>query len=66
MLAYFVITVKLFSGCMGLFVLKELLRFVWKKRLWWLFPVVIMLILVAALIIFGQSSALSPFVYSLF
>jgi hypothetical protein len=51
---------------MGLFVLKELLRFVWKKRLWWLFPVVILLILVAALIIFGQSSALSPFVYSLF
>jgi len=36
------------------------------RKAWWLAPIIIMLILVGALIIFGQSSALSPFIYALF
>ena len=35
------------------------------RKAWWLVPIVVMLILVGALIIFGQSSALSPFIYAL-
>ena len=35
------------------------------RKKWWLIPIIIMLILVGALIIFGQSSALSPFIYAL-
>ncbi|MFA4855697.1 MAG: DUF5989 family protein [archaeon] len=45
---------------------KEMGNFVWKKKLWWLAPIVIMLIIVSLLIIFSQSSVLSPFVYALF
>lgn len=45
---------------------KDLSRFLWKKKLWWLAPIVLMLIIVAILIVFGQSSVLSPFVYALF
>ena len=48
---------------------KSLLVEVWDflkiRKAWWLAPIIIMLILVGALIIFGQSSALSPFVYAL-
>jgi len=44
----------------------ELLSLLWKRKVWWLAPIIIMLILVGALIIFGQSSALSPFIYALF
>lgn len=36
------------------------------RKAWWLAPIIIMLILVGSLIIFGQSSALSPFIYALF
>jgi hypothetical protein len=36
------------------------------RKKWWLLPIIIMLILVGILIIFGQSSAVSPFVYALY
>jgi len=46
--------------------LKELWFFLKVRKAWWLAPIVIMLILVGILIIFSQSSALSPFIYALF
>ena len=36
------------------------------RKAWWLAPIIIMLILVGVLIVFSQSSALSPFIYALF
>ncbi len=45
---------------------KEMTRFLWKKKLWWLAPIIVLLIVVGLLLIFGQSSVLSPFVYALF
>tara|TARA_Y100000310_G_C20693281_1_gene823798 strand:- start:219 stop:377 length:159 start_codon:yes stop_codon:yes gene_type:complete len=44
----------------------ELWDFLRIRKAWWLTPIIIMLILVGGLIIFGQSSALSPFIYALF
>lgn len=41
-------------------------NFAKENKAWWLAPVIIMLILVGILIIFGQSSSLSPFIYTLF
>ncbi|MDP7140758.1 MAG: DUF5989 family protein [Candidatus Woesearchaeota archaeon] len=46
--------------------LGELWSFLKVRKAWWLAPIIIMLVLVGALIIFGQSSALSPFIYALF
>lgn len=43
----------------------EFLEFLWHKRLLWMIPVFLLLIVIGALIIFAQSSALSPFVYAL-
>jgi hypothetical protein len=49
---------------------KSLIRECWNflkiRKAWWLTPIIILLVLVGALIIFGQSSALSPFIYALF
>ena len=45
--------------------LGELWSFLRIRKKWWLLPIIIMLVLVGALIIFGQSSALSPFIYAL-
>lgn len=36
------------------------------RKAWWLAPTVILLPIVGVLIIFAQSSALSPFIYALF
>tara|TARA_Y100000310_G_C20592018_1_gene768567 strand:- start:725 stop:886 length:162 start_codon:yes stop_codon:yes gene_type:complete len=46
--------------------LGEVWEFLRVRKAWWLAPVIIMLVLVGALIIFSQSSALSPFIYALF
>jgi len=46
--------------------LRETWDFLMERKAWWLVPIIIMLILVGILIIFGQSSAVSPFVYALF
>jgi hypothetical protein len=35
------------------------------RKKWWLLPIILMLIFVGTLIVFGQSSALSPFIYAL-
>ncbi|MEK6925717.1 MAG: DUF5989 family protein [Nanoarchaeota archaeon] len=45
--------------------LKEIWDYLKIRKKWWLLPIVIMLFLVALLIIFGQSSALSPLIYAL-
>ncbi|OFW30257.1 MAG: hypothetical protein A3I00_05320 [Betaproteobacteria bacterium RIFCSPLOWO2_02_FULL_64_12] len=48
-------------GIMG-----ELLQFMWQRKLWWMMPMVIVLLLVGILLIFAQSSAIAPFIYTLF
>jgi hypothetical protein len=44
----------------------ELLSFLWQQRMWWLIPMVIMLLAVGGLLVTAQSSALGPFIYTLF
>jgi hypothetical protein len=46
-------------------ILGEAWAFLKVRKKWWLLPIVILLVLVGLLIIFGQSSALSPFIYAL-
>ncbi|MFX0197129.1 MAG: DUF5989 family protein [Candidatus Hodarchaeota archaeon] len=36
------------------------------RKKWWLAPIVIFLLLLGALIIFAEGSALAPFIYTLF
>ena len=44
----------------------ELLQFFVQNKWWWITPMIIILILFAFLIIFAQSSAVAPFIYTLF
>jgi Family of unknown function (DUF5989) len=46
--------------------LGELWDFMRVRKKWWLGPIVIVLALFGALIVFSQSSAIAPFVYTLF
>ncbi len=45
--------------------LGELWDFLKVRKKWWLLPTIILLVIMGLLIIFGQSSALSPFIYAL-
>jgi len=44
----------------------ELLQFFWQSRWWWLSPMIAALLLLIVLIVLAQSSAISPFIYTLF
>jgi hypothetical protein len=44
--------------------LKDLFAFAWKKKVWWIVPVVLAMLILAALIVIGEVSA--PFIYTLF
>ncbi len=44
----------------------ELLQFFIQNKWWWITPMIVILILFALLIIFAQSSAVAPFIYTLF
>ena len=44
----------------------ELLYFLWQRRLWWLIPFVVTLILIGALLVVGQVTGVAPFIYTLF
>lgn len=45
--------------------LSDLWHLIKTRKSWWLIPLVVVLLIVGALIVFGQSSALSPFIYAL-
>ncbi|MCL4539648.1 MAG: DUF5989 family protein [Bacteroidetes bacterium] len=47
-------------------VASELWQFMRVRKKWWLAPIVFLLVLLSALIIITQGSALAPFIYSLF
>ena len=46
--------------------LKEFWDFLKVRKKWWLTPIVLVLLLLGALILFTQSSAVAPFIYTLF
>lgn len=45
---------------------KQFIRFLRVRKLYWLTPIVLLLLMVGVLIIVGQSSSVSPFIYALF
>ena len=47
-------------------ILGELLQFLWKRKLYWLLPMIVVLVIVGVLIVLGSNPVTSPFIYSLF
>lgn len=43
-----------------------LFRFLWQNKLWWMIPLVAVLLGFFILLIVGQSSPLGPFIYAIF
>jgi hypothetical protein len=45
---------------------KDLWLFMKERKKFWLMPIIVALLLLGVLIVFGGSSSLAPFIYSLF
>jgi hypothetical protein len=46
--------------------LREMLAFLGQNKKWWLVPILAVLLLFGALIVFASGSAAAPFIYTLF
>lgn len=44
----------------------EVLQFLWERKLWWMIPMVSVLLLFGLLLVFASSSGVAPFIYTLF
>jgi hypothetical protein len=47
-------------------VLGDFVFFLWKRKMWWLIPMVMTLLICGLLLVFASSTGLGPFIYSLF
>lgn len=46
--------------------LQDLWGFMKKRKKFWLAPIIVMMLVLGALLIFAQGSAIAPFIYTLF
>lgn len=46
--------------------LRDLWQFLKQRKKWWLVPLIILIVLIAVLLVLGGTSALAPFIYTLF
>jgi len=46
--------------------LADLWSFMMERKKFWLAPIILVLLLLGGLIVFGQGSAIAPFIYTLF
>ncbi len=47
-------------------IVKEFWEFVRVRRKWWLAPILLFLLLLGAVVVFTEGSAIAPFIYALF
>jgi hypothetical protein len=58
---------KFFQGMLtNMGVVGEVLSFLWKRKLWWLIPMVTALLIFGLLLVFATTSGVAPFIYTLF
>lgn len=47
-------------------VIRSLFRFLWQQRLWWMIPMVVVLLFLGLLLFVGLQTPMGPFIYTLF
>ena len=45
---------------------RELLAYMGARKKWWLLPILLVMLVVGALLVFAQGSVLAPFIYTIF
>ena len=44
----------------------ELLAYLWQRKLWWMIPIVFVLLILGLLVVFGSTTGIGPGIYTLF
>ena len=44
----------------------EVISFLWQRKLWWMIPMVTVLLVFGLLLVFASASGVGPFIYTLF
>ena len=44
----------------------ELIAFLWHRKMWWMIPMVMVLLFFGLIIVVGSSTGVGPFIYTLF
>jgi hypothetical protein len=57
----FLRSMSLNAGIVG-----QIVNFLWQRKLWWLIPMVVVLLVFGLLVIFASASGVGPFIYTLF
>ena len=47
-------------------IFRALLEYLWKEKMWWMIPMIVVLVGFTALAMIAGSSGIAPFVYTLF
>ena len=45
---------------------RELWSYMRERKKWWLLPLILVMLMVGALLVFAQGSVLAPFIYTIF
>ncbi len=46
--------------------LRAFFDFMWVKKKYWLYPVILAIVIIGVLVVLGEGTAVAPFIYSLF
>ena len=57
---------KLTDASQRIGIIGEFFGYLWRQKLWWMMPMFFVIFLFGLLLILGQSSALAPFIYTIF
>ncbi|MCD6568991.1 hypothetical protein J7K70_02545 [bacterium] len=47
-------------------IIREFFYFIKHRKIWWLVPIIVVLLFLGIVIVFVEGSALAPFIYTLF
>ncbi|MBK9122484.1 MAG: hypothetical protein IPM16_05090 [Chloroflexi bacterium] len=47
-------------------IMRELMTFLWQRKLYWMIPMIVVLLIFGLIIVAGGSSVLAPIIYPLF
>jgi len=47
-------------------VLTEMMAYLWRRKMWWLMPLFLLLMAFGLILVFASASGLGPFIYTLF
>ena len=47
-------------------IIRELLKFLWDNKLWWMVPMVLVLFILGTMVFLASQTPVGPFIYTLF